>query len=73
MSKEIIKKVLASGLCPNCNGDLGTIYRETLTIFQCQLDETHFKLEVSFHDGEKITASLNGVNVPDDELAEIDW
>ncbi|MHA2251108.1 MAG: hypothetical protein ACXAD7_12155 [Candidatus Kariarchaeaceae archaeon] len=73
MSDDIIKKVLASGVCPSCNGEIQTAYGEPVTIFTCQADKTHFQLEVEFHGGEKIIAKLNGKDVSQDELEGIEW
>ena len=73
MSSAIIKEVLKSGVCPECSGDIVTLYGESMTRFQCTRTDLHFKLEVWFKGGNKITAKLNDKDVPEDELNEIDW
>ena len=44
-----------------------------MNIFVCIQNEDYFKLVVKFHGGEKITATLNGEEVDESELAKIEW
>lgn len=71
MSTERIKQVLESGQCPECHADVES--DETMTTFVCIKNDDHFKLVVTFHGGEKITATLNDEIVDEDELAKIEW
>ncbi|MHA2170259.1 MAG: hypothetical protein ACXAB7_10235 [Candidatus Kariarchaeaceae archaeon] len=73
MSSDIIKQVLDTGSCPECKSEIYTKYGEEKTVFYCVKDREHFHLEVEFHGGEKITALLNSVEVPSEELQKIDW
>jgi endogenous inhibitor of DNA gyrase (YacG/DUF329 family) len=71
MTTERIKQVLESGQCPECQADVES--DETMTTFFCVQNKDHFKLVVTFHGGEKITATLNDEIVDEDELAKIEW
>ena len=71
MSLDAIKFVLESGECPTCKAEVTS--DDTMTSFLCSKDGSHFTLQVTFHGGEKITAKLNGQEVPEDELKKIDW
>jgi len=71
MSTEPIKDVLNSGKCPRCDASIVT--DDKMTSYFCESDKSHFLLEVVFHGGEKMTATLNGNPVPQDELEELEW
>ena len=71
MSTQPIKEVLNSGECPRCGSEI--ITDETMTSYFCATDKTHFDLQVTFHGGEKMTATLNGQPVPQEELEELEW
>lgn len=71
MDTDLIRKVLASGECPNCQAPV--VSDEDMTTYYCQQDRSHYELKVKFHGGEKITATLNGKPVDEDKLREIEW
>ncbi|MDH5400997.1 MAG: hypothetical protein OEY49_00790 [Candidatus Heimdallarchaeota archaeon] len=71
MSSDPIKFVLETGKCPTCDNLI--ISNEDMTSYHCENSRDHFDLKVTFHGGEKMTATLNGNDVPENELAEIDW
>lgn len=71
MSTEPIKSVLDSGKCPECGAGIDT--DDTMTSYFCENDKSHFDLQVTFHGGEKMTATLNDNPVPQDELEELEW
>jgi len=66
-----IKKVLSTGECPKCQATVDS--DDEMTTFICTEDRTHFELRVTFHGGEKITATLNGEAVEEEKLKEIEW
>ena len=68
---DSIKKVLESGECPECQAQV--ISDEDMTTYFCEQDRAHFELKVTFHGGEKITAVLNGEDVDEALLREIEW
>ena len=71
VSTQTIKKVLDSGECPNCGAEI--ITDDTMTSYFCASDKAHFNLEIKFHGGEKMTARLNGKEVPKEDLDQLDW
>ena len=71
MTTERIKMVLDSGECPECQAPVES--DESMTTFRCVQNEDHFKLVVTFHGGEKITATLNDKDVDEEELSKIEW
>ncbi|MCY3411081.1 MAG: hypothetical protein INQ03_05515 [Candidatus Heimdallarchaeota archaeon] len=71
MSVDSIKAVLDSGECPHCQAPI--ISDEDMTTYHCEQSREHFELKVTFHGGEKITAILNGKEVDETQLREIEW
>ncbi len=66
-----IKLVLSSGECPECQASV--VSDQEMTTYYCEQARSHFELKVVFHGGEKITATLNGVEVDESKLREIEW
>ena len=71
MSADLIRQILKTGECPVCKASI--VSDEEMAGYFCSEDKSHFDLKVIFHGGEKIEAILNGKNVPEEDLKEIDW
>lgn len=71
MSTHLIKEVLKTGECPQCQAQI--VSSEDMAHFYCEQIPEHFDLKVTFEGGEKIHATLNGEEVPDEDLKDIDW
>ncbi len=71
MTSDKIKEVLSSGTCPRCNSEV--VAAEGMKEYYCSKDKSHFHLEVMFHGGLTLSARLNGVEIPQEDLQEIEW
>lgn len=71
MDSDIIKQVLKTGECPECQAPI--IATEDMSGYYCEQNRVHFDLKVEFHGGESISATLNGKAVPAEDLKDIEW